>query len=359
MAAIPFSMPGMKADELLRLRLANQHLDTPRLNDPAQLVAHLGAVQSQDYPAAKWGLGVRLRGVSDAQVEQAFAEGSILRTHVMRPTWHFVAPADIRWMLTLTADRVKQAMGTYTRSTGIGDAFMARAEAVLVRALEGGRSLTRAELGAALREGGLEVANAWMLGQVTWRAEVDGVLVSGPPRGRQQTHALLEERVPPAPELSREEALAELTWRYFNSHGPALVADCSWWSGLTMSEVRRGLESNRARLRCEKVDDREYWFASNAAPPGDAMAVHLLPNYDEFTVAYRHRDLFFDREVKRTGNPREDIPFADIILAGGHVVGNWQRRTMETRWWIEPSEALERELPAAVSRYASFRSGRQ
>jgi winged helix DNA-binding protein len=348
----------MKADELLRLRLANQHLDTPRLNDPAQLVAHLGAVQAQDFPAAKWGLGVRLRGVSDAQVEHAFAEGRILRTHVMRPTWHFVAPADIRWMLALTADRVKQAMGTYLRSAGVDDAFMARAEAVLIRALEGGRSLTRPELGAALREGGLDVANAWILGQVTWRAEVDGVLVSGPPRGRQQTHALFEERVPPAPALSRDEALAELTWRYFNSHGPALVADCSWWSGLTVSDVRRGLESNQGRLQCERVDDREYWFASNPARPIEA-AVHLLPNYDEFTVAYRHRDLFFDSKLNRSGNPREDVPFADVMLASGHVVGNWQRRTMETRWWIEPSDVMERELPTAVNRYASFRSGRQ
>lgn len=352
-------MPDMKADELLRLRLANQHLDTPRLDDPAQLVAHLGAVQSQDYPAARWGLGVRLRGVSDSQVEQTFSEGRILRTHVLRPTWHFVAPADIRWMLALTADRVKQAMGTYTRSTGMDEAFMARAEALMVRALEGGRSLTRAELGSTLREGGLETADAWMLGQVMWRAEIDGVLISGPLRGKQHTYALLEERVPVAPDLSREEALAELTWRYFNGHGPALVADCSWWSGLTTSDVKRGLEWNRARLQCEKVDDREYWFASNAAPPADTTAVHLLPNYDEFTVAYRHRDLFFDRGVKRTGNPREDIPFADIILAGGRVVGNWERRTMQTRWWIEPSEVMQRELQAAVSRYVSFRSARQ
>lgn len=348
----------MKADELLRLRLANQHLDTPRLDDPAQLVAHLGAVQSQDYPAAKWALGVRLRGVSDAQVEQAFAEGKILRTHVLRPTWHFVSPVDIRWMLALTADRVKQAMGTYTRSAGVSDAFMARAEAVMVRALEGGRSLTRAELGAALHQGGLDVANTWMLGHVMWRAEVDGVLISGPLRGKQHTYALLEERAPTAPDLSREEALAELTWRYFNGHGPALVADCSWWSGLTISDVKRGLELNRARLQCEKIEDREYWFASDSVQPTETM-VHLLPNYDEFTVAYRHRELFFDPKLNQSGNPREDIPFADIILACGHVVGNWQRRTLETRWWIEPTEAMERELEGAVTRYASFRSGRR
>jgi len=354
-----FSMSGMKADELLRLRLMNQHLDTPRLDDPAQLVAHLGAVQSQDYPAARWALGVRLRGVADAQVEQAFAEGKILRTHVLRPTWHFVAPADIRWMLALTADRVKQAMGTYTRSTGVDDAFMARAEAAMIGALEGGRSLTRVELGGALREAGLDVTDAWLLGQVMWRAEVDGVLISGPLRGRQHTYALLEERVPAAPVLSHDEALAELIWRYFNGHGPALVTDCSWWSGLTMSDVRRGLELNRGRLQCEKLDSREYWFASDAAPPADLTPVHLLPNFDEFTVAYRHRDLFFDREVKRTGNPREDIPFADVILACGHVVGNWQRRTMETRWWVEPSALMESELQGAISRYASFRSGRQ
>jgi winged helix DNA-binding protein len=359
------AMTAAAANALLRMRLDNQHLSHPTLEDPAQLVAHLGAVQSQDYRAARWAIGQRLLGATDASVETAYAEGNILRTHVLRPTWHFVAPADIRWMLQLTGARIKAAMRPYTRSADLDEALFARASTAIARALEGGRSLTRAEIGSALREADLEVRDTWSLGQLLLWAEVQGVVISGPPRGRQHTYALLEERVAPVPALEREEAVAELTWRYFNSHGPAVVHDCSWWSGLTVNEVKRGLEDNRHRLMSETVDGRTYWFtptpgARNNAKPTTA---HLLPNFDEYTVAYRARELYFDPELNRTGNPRYDVPFGDAIVACGRVVGRWKRTSrsdgaVESTWWIEPTSTMQRDLEGAANRYAAFvRSG--
>src|SRR5437763_1908385 len=276
----------MGADEILRLRLCNQHLASQRLSDPARLVAELGAVQAQDYPAAKWALGQRLRNATDEQVEAAFDQGHILRTHVLRPTWHFVAPADIRWLLALTAPRVKATVSTNSHTLGLTESDFARCEAVIAHTLEGGNCLTRAELGAALQQAGIAVRDGPSLGHLIFRAELDALVCSGPRRGSHPTYVLLDERVPRVPSLEGDDALAELIWRYFSSHGPALVQDCGWWSGLALADVRRGLEQNNWRLDHETIDGRTYWFR-RASPPPMPAAAYLLPNFDEYTVAYR------------------------------------------------------------------------
>ena len=344
---------SLDADELRALRLANQHLSAPRLEDPTQLIAHMGAVQAQDYPAATWALALRLRNASAAaRLQQAFAEGKFLRTHVLRPTWHFVAPADIRWMLALSGPRVKATTRHYAGAIGLDEQVFTRATAVIARALESGQSRTRAEIGDVLREAGFGVDGPRVSHILGW-AELEGVVTSGPPRGRQQTYALLEERVPPAPVLDRDEALAELTWRYFNSHGPALIQDCGWWSGLTLADVRRGLELNRDRLLAIPVNGDTYWSGPGVCAAMET-SVHLLPNYDEYTVAYRARDLYYDALLGRTGNEREDVPFRDVIVACGRVVGRWTRATGKTEWWIEPSRAMRRDLEREVARYAAF-----
>jgi winged helix DNA-binding protein len=342
------------ADELLAIRLSNHHLSAPHLDDPASLVAHLGAVQAQDYPAAKWSLAQRLVSATDASIERAFAEGKILRTHVLRPTWHFVAPADIRWMLALTGPRIKAAVATSTRNHGLDAALILRGETVIASALRGGNFLTRPELGAALQQAGMPL-DAASLQHVVFHAELDAVIISGPPCGKQQTYALLEQRVPPARPFSRDEALAELTWRYFNSHGPALVADCSWWSGLTMSDVKHGVSLNSHRLQCATVDGRAYWSGPCAAAVAE-NSVHLLPNYDEYTVAYRSRELYFNPRLNPTGNSREDVPFRDVVVARGKVAGRWERRTHAATWWINPLASLERDLRRAAQRYEAFRA---
>src|SRR5215472_17245232 len=146
-----------RVDDILASRLRNQYLSCQFAGEVTDLVAHLGAVQAQDYPAAKWALGMRLRGATNASVGTAFAEGKLLRTHVLRPTWHFVAPADIRWMLELTAPRIRQAMLAHGRSLGLDDDAFTRAYRILERAMEGGKSLTRIELTNVLADGGISL----------------------------------------------------------------------------------------------------------------------------------------------------------------------------------------------------------
>ena len=348
----------MTLSDILRHRLHNQHLTRPKYAAPADMVAWLGAVQAQDYPAAKWALGQRLRGASDASLEQAFNDGAILRTHVMRPTWHFVAPADIRWLLALTAPRVRALMAYYDRQLQIDAALFKRSHAVLTRALQGGKQLTRAELDRALQAAGIHQSGQGV-GHILMHAELHALICSGPKRGKQFTYMLLEERVPPARPLDPDEALAELTRRYFTSHGPALVPDFVWWSGLTAAQARHGLELVKGDLAYESIDGKHYW-SSTARPLPMPTAAYLLPNYDEYTIAYKQREDFYDPTVFKTPLTRDNVPFANMIVRHGRIVGAWKRVlpknavALETRFLHPASEAEQAALAAAAARYGEF-----
>src|SRR6185369_4462037 len=222
----------MNTSDVLSQRLHNQKLSSSELEKPVDVVRWLGAVQAQDYHAALWALALRMRNATHAAVEAAFNHGEIIRTHVLRPTWHFVAPEDIRWLLQLTAPCInRRCSGTYRRF-GLDDAVFKRSTKVFVKALRGGKHLTRAALRAAHNQAGIPADDTVRMGHLLLRAELDGLICSGPRLGKQFTYALLEERVPPGKTLTREEALAELTRRYFSSHGPATLQDFVWWSGL-------------------------------------------------------------------------------------------------------------------------------
>ena len=352
----------LAAADVLRLRLVHQRLTAPG-DDPAELVAHLGAVQSQDYPAACWALGLRLRqprATAAEAIEAAFGAGAIVRTHVLRPTWHFVAPADIRWMLGLTGARIRASGAAYTRGLGLSEPLLERCSAVIGEALRGGHSRTRAELGGFLREAGVIEPDGARLGCILLHAELEALVCSGPRRGKQHTYMLLDERVPAVPPMDRDAALAALTWRYFNSHGPALVQDCVWWSGLSGSEIKRGLEANAARLRCAAIDGREYWLSCAATPVPEAASAMLLPNYDEYTVAYRERDLYYDRAANATGDARMDVPFRHVLLVDGQVRGRWsvtQRAgaaRIDVEWSIAPTAAQAKAIERTADDYAEF-----
>ena len=332
----------MTPAEILRRRLASQRLTTPIGTDAAETVAWLGAVQSQDYGGAKWAVSQRLVGVDDAAIEAAFAAGRILRTHVLRPTWHFIAPADLRWMLALTAPRVRQAMGFNDRSIGLDAAIFARSNDAIARALEGGRQLIRDELRPAIEAAGVAIPTGQVLAHLVMHAELDLVAVSGARRGLQHTYAAFDDRVPPSPPLDRDQALAELASRYFRSHGPATIADFAWWSGLTVADARRGAQA--AGL----AEADGYYFVPSDPPPIPPGRVWLLPNYDEYTVAYKQRELFGDRER---------ILFTNVVVVDGQVVGMWKRTVrkkaveVDVEWFDEPRPAA---LADAAERYAGF-----
>jgi len=312
--------------DILQRRLATQHLLTPTLTDPAEVVRRLGAVQAQDYGSAKWGVGTRTRGAVDAVVERAVNEGSILRTQVLRPTWHFVTPADIRWMLALTAPRIKAAMAYYDRQQGLDAAVFRRSNSALSRALRDGTQLTRAELAQVFRGARVNATGPERLGRLLMRAELEGIVCSGARRGKQSTYALLDERAPPAAPLGRDEALLDLAGRYFATRGPATLQDFAWWAGLTVADAGRGVEIAGRRLERQVIGDETYWLEPAAQPRRKrSPTAHLLPNYDEYFIGFKDRSAIGERLSLAEDAMVGDALRAHVIVVDGQLVGGWKR----------------------------------
>jgi hypothetical protein len=334
--------------DLARQRLVQQRLVGEPHERAEQVVASLLAVQAQDYAGAKWAIAQRTASAADAEVEQAYRAGSILRTHVLRPTWHFVSPADIRWLLELTAPRVHAANAYAYRLHGMDTATVKRSNARIAKALGRGQHLTRAELGRALGEPDVE-AKGNRLAYLVMRAELDGLIGSGVPRGKQHTYALLEERAPPAPKRRRDEAFAELARRYVSGHGPAQARDLAWWSGLTIAHAGRAFEACGSTLERVSIEGVTYWCLPGAAAVRSrGPVVHLLPSYDELLVAFKDRSAMLDVALV----PGRSVLFTPVVTVDGRIVGSWRRSFAPS---AAPSEVvilaqLLRPLTGAESR---------
>jgi len=318
---------------------------------PVDAVRRLGAVQSQDYAGAKWALAQRSRAATDSALDRLFDQGEILRTHVMRPTWHFVVPEDIGWLLDLTASRIRAGLASRYRELAIDDKVAARACETFAAALAGGKHLTRAELGKTLLAAGIS-PEGQRLPHLLLRAELDKIIVSGPRRGRESTFALFDERVPKAREIDRNESLTELTRRYFRSHGPAQIPDFTWWSGLTAAEARKGIEHAGRALEHASIEGKDYWYDATASHPrGAPVVAHLLPNFDEYTVGYRDRSALipagggFDPSLFSFGSI-----LSNVVTIDGVVRGAWRRSSARGGLLIEMrmSERLAARETAAV-----------
>ena len=320
---VDFPMAASPA-ELLRERLCNQQLIGSTRRKPAQVVSWLCAMQAQDFPAAKWAIGLRATGVQDADIEQAFNDGQILRTHVLRPTWHFVAPEDIRWLLSLSSPRIHAVNAYYYRQLGLDKKTFSRSCAMIQRVLEGGEAMTRVELAAYLKRAKVP-ADGLKLAYLMMQAELDGVICSGPRRGKQFTYSLLDERVPKAKPKTREEALAELAKRYFASHGPATVRDFSWWSGLPVKEAQGAIDSVRPILESSEIGGLTHWSGEGLHAAAKGPAAMLLPNYDEYLIAYKDRAAVVDQSRVANIAARTGGAFANHLMIDGRLAGGWSR----------------------------------
>lgn len=337
---------------LLRQRLRHQHVDGPGLARPEDVVRFLGAVQSQDFGGAKWSLGQRLKSGTDAGVERAFNEGRFLRTHVLRPTWHFVMPEDIRWMLELTAPHIRRLMGYQDRKHGIDATVLRHSRGLIAKALAGGHHLTRLELVAVLAAGGVK-AEGVRLAHIMMNAELDGLVCSGPLKGKQQSYALLEERVAPAPRLTRDEALAELTRRFFHGHAPATLKHFVWWSNLSVKDARRGLVMVRGELTGAVADGKTEWFGVARAPaPPRTPRVFLIPEYDEALVG--SKDMGVTDLPRGRGKARWTDFYLRPVVVDGARAGTWRRTAGEASVLLETNlfTRLDPAQRAALSKTA-------
>lgn len=321
---------------LTRHRLAYQMIHQPRFTNPADMVRWLGAVQAQDFLAAKWALGLRLPGSTEADIEQSIADRSVVRTWAMRGTLHLIAADDVRWMLDLLRPRLHQISDGYLRRHDLSATDLTKSYEVLGRVLAGGNQLTRPELKVALEQAGIHIYDI-RLNLLLNRAAFDGLICCGVRRGSENTYTLLDEWIPPSLPKNREEALAELTKRYFIGHGPATLQDFVWWSGLTLTEARASINAVQSQLAQESIHGQIYWMDPSGFFMHDtALAVHLLPAFDEYLVGYKDRSaalgpLDFQQVISSANGI-----FYPVVLIDGKVVGTWKRTIKKDTVQIQP-----------------------
>jgi hypothetical protein len=350
---------NMTLAEISHLRLQNQWITPHSPIDVKTVAAHLGVLQAQDYTHAKWAIGLRIPGSTDADIESAIDRGDIIRTHLLRPTWHFVAADDVRWMLALSAPQLRMAAIQMDRQLGMEEAVFKRCNTIIAKALEGGKQLTREELMAELQRAGI-ATNDLRAGHIMFRAETESIVCNGSRRGKQFTYALLDERVPKGKIPDRPDAIAELARRYFNSHAPATLHDFHWWSGLKMADARAGLEAVQPNLVQETIGNLTYWLPNDLQPlKTKSQALHLLPAFDEFLVSYKDRSASLDPSRKMQTITGNGI-FKPVVVKNGWVNGIWQRmflkdkvsieRQLFEEWGDVENEAFQQEC----ARFAGF-----
>jgi Winged helix DNA-binding domain len=385
----------MESHEVLRTRLAGQQLREPRASTAEEALKNLLAVQAQEFPYARWSLAQRTTGATAQDVERAVADGRILRTHILRPTWHFVHRDDLPWLRALSEPRLHRANASTYRRTGIDDGAASRSVGVLAEAVAGGVHLTREQLADRLQSAGFP-ARGLALAYLIMHAEISGVLVSGTPvrspgGALRQTYAAFDERVAgpaPAAVFSREESVAALVLRYFGSRGPATVRDCADWSGLTMTDVRKGLaladEIAPGGIAAASFDGADFYFrpagyGREALGPGEEPGrvgepgragdgrpqIDLVQCYDEYIMGYSASRHYF-------GGTAPAYPFGDnpmhVVLLDGVLAGSWRHSMVRRGSAAERCEldirfsrplghaagqAVE-AVEAAVARYGEF-----
>lgn len=348
----------MNQQELLQRRLYYQQLSSPSFDSPGELVAWMGGVQAQDYPMSQWAIGLRLPQATEATIEAAAAAGNIIRTHVLRPTWHWVAAADIRWMLRLTAPRIHAYAASYYRKAELDQKVFKKSNSILEKILRDHNHLSRVAIAAALQKAKIDT-NDLRLTHLLFYAELEGLICSGVRQEKQITYALLDERVPAVKPLNREESLAELALRYFQSHGPAGIPDFAWWCGLNRAEAKEAVELIRNKLTWIRSGAEELAYIDSGTTAPKPSGVLLLPNYDEYLVGYTNRELLMREDSKalsRDGNPI----FSNTIVINGKVEGSWKRVLKPGSVQVNPapftllSPAKQKQLQQAIDKYSRF-----
>lgn len=320
------------------IRLLNQQLANPLFRQPKELISWMGAMQAQNYSMVRWAVGMRLKSATLRTVEEALRRGDILRTHVMRPTWHLVAAEDIRWMLKLSAQRIISANESFAKGydLDISEELYTKSHLLLEKILCGKKSLTRQEIAEHFNREGIQVDTNRM-NRFMARAEQVGLVCSGEDKGGKYTYMLLEERVAPVPEITKDEALARLARSYFRSHSPAVLQDFIWWSGLSATEAKQAVYLIESELTADQWKDQTWYVHNDCRTRGKLSGtVHLLPSYDEYLLGYKDRTEVLPKEHYPKAFTNNGL-FYPVILHEGQVIGNWNKSAKKSGPLVEHS----------------------
>ena len=349
----------MTSAEIVRYRLFNHQLADPKFKKPEQVVSWLGAMQAQEYAMAKWAIALRSTGVTDADVEKKFNDGKILRTHLLRPTWHFVSPEDIRWMLELTKPRVHASNAYMYRKLELDARVFSATGKIFEKILHNKNYKTREALNEEFAKHKI-IASGLRLGYIFMHAELEGLICSGPRQGKQFTYALLDDRAGKGETLTREQALAELTERYFVSRGPATIKDFVTWSGLTVKDAKQGLGTVGDKLEKFAVDGNEYHYKPHVIKQAEIESTFLMPDYDEYGMSYKDRSVLMPQTKAVQQKLRSSSEYSHWLVIDGQIAGVWERKpkTKTTDVTATPflklSKEQQRSVKNAVNRFATF-----
>jgi Winged helix DNA-binding domain len=350
----------MTARDIARCRLINQQIASTKYTIPGEIVALLGAVQAQDYLGALWAIGLRSANSTEAEIEKAIGARTIVRTWAMRGTLHFVAAADVRWVLELLTPPIIAASKRQQQQLELDDKTLARCRALFTKALQADKQLTRDAMYSLLESARISTGSQRGY-HILWRLAQEGIICFATREGKQQTFALLDDWLKPTKKLKREEALAELTKRYFIGHGPATLQDFAWWSGLKISEAKAGLEMVASCLRKETDGTKVYWTSTEStASPSEIPIACLLPGFDEYMLGYNERSAVLDPLHAQKLIPDNNGRFLSTMIMNGRVGGTWKRTVKKKRIHVtmEPfsslNKAAKQAFAAAAKRYGEF-----
>ena len=351
----------MTQQELTAARLFIQHLAPWGKESEEEVVSWMGALQGQDYTSSRWAIGVRLPGSTEEKIEEAMREFRIVRSWLMRGTLHLTTAADIRWMLELLGPRLIRAGMPRNRQLELDEETFTRSNDLLLRTLEGGKQLTRDELAGIYKNAGIVIDGQRFI-HLLQRAALEQLICFGPRRQKQFTFTLLNEAVPATQvTMGREEALAELTKRYFQSRGPASLQDFVWWSGLSITEARQGLEAAKPLLQQDNIGGQLYYLPREL-PSGlgvQKRSVWLLPAFDEYVIAYRDRSALLDKHLSKHVISVNGI-FYPVIVVNGKVEGLWKRTIQKDKIILEVKPfgtlrpTIKKEIAASAEEFGKF-----
>lgn len=340
-------------------RLINQRITGQQFDDPAKTVAWMGAMQAQDYGQALWAIGLRTRGSTRSTIEAAIADGKILRTWPMRGTIHFVPAEDAAWMVGLTAPKIIAADGRRMAQLELTDEIIKKSGQILHDALRGKKPLTRPAVLQTLQDAGISTANQRSY-HILWRLALAGHICIGPMEGKQQTFVWLDDWAPRQTTLTREEGLAELARRYFQSHGPATLQDFSTWSSQNLTDSKQAVNAIRPELTAFNSENREYLLHKDAAKEVGHAQPLLLPGFDEYILGYKDR-----RDVLHADHAAKIVPggngvFYPMIIADGQVMGTWKRTIkpkvidVNIQPFVKFSAAMHKQIQTELRHYEEF-----
>ena len=348
----------MNLIDIANHRFFHQQLAESKFTAAKELVRWMGAIQAQDFQMSKMAVGLRVKNATEKSIESALHTGEIIRMHLLRPTWHLVSAEDVTWMLALSASHIQSAMRARDRELELTAAIFSKSNAILESSLRDGNHLSRQELIVKLKEAGIAVDNN-RASHLLMHAESEGIICSGKLIANQLSYAILSERVPLKKKFGQDEALAELAKRYFTSHGPATLSDFSWWSGLSVSKSRIGLEMVSKDLETFTSEGKTYWFSGVSIPKMNTEVVHLLPAYDEFIISYTDRNASIRKEIHSKAVSSNGL-FRPVLVQNGQVVGIWKREPKKekiritTHLFGEADQYLEQKIRKAIKSYTRF-----